>query len=55
MNLGRVFVDTGAWFALQVTDDAEHEGARESLPMLLDRSRSLVTSSAVVGETYTLL
>jgi hypothetical protein len=55
VRLGRVFVDTGAWFAVQVTDDAEHERARTALPLLVDRCRSLVTSNAVVGETYTLL
>ena len=55
MSVARVFVDTGAWFALQVTDDAEHEAARKNLPILLDRCSSLVTSNAVVGETYTLL
>lgn len=55
MRLERVFVDTGAWFALQVADDAEHEAARNNLPVLVDRCHSLVTSNAVVGETYTLL
>ena len=55
MTLGRVFVDTGAWFALQVTDDKHHPAARDTLPTLLDASRALVTSNLVVGETYTLL
>jgi predicted nucleic acid-binding protein len=55
VSLGRVFVDTGAWFAVQATDDAEHALARTTLPLLFDRCRSLVTSNAVVGETYTLL
>jgi predicted nucleic acid-binding protein len=55
VSQARVFVDTGAWFALQVTDDAQHEEARQNLPVLLDRCRSLVTSNTVVGETYTLL
>lgn len=55
MRLGRVFVDTGAWFAVQVADDAEHEPARATFPLLVDRCRSLVTSNTVVGETYTLL
>lgn len=53
--LGRVFVDTGAWFALQVIDDQHHPVARDTLPALLDTSRALVTSNLVVGETYTLL
>jgi len=53
--LGRVFVDTGAWFALQATDDVHHAIARRTLPALLNVSPSLVTSNLIVGETYTLL
>lgn len=55
MNLGRVFVDTGAWFAIQVSDDAHHSAARQVFPVILERCRSLVTSNLVIGETYTLL
>lgn len=55
MNLGRVFVDTGAWFAVQVTDDAHHDAARRAFPEILAACRSLVTSNLVIGETYTLL
>ena len=55
MTLGDVFVDTGAWFAIQATDDAHHAEARQVLPALIESSRSLVTSNLVVGETYTLL
>lgn len=55
MNLGRVFVDTGAWFAIQVADDAHHNNARRTFPALLEACRSLVTSNLVIGETYTLL
>jgi len=55
VNLGRVFVDTGAWFAIQVTDDAHHNAARRALPAILEACRSLVTSNLVLGETYTLL
>src|SRR4051812_36816032 len=54
MMLGRVFVDTGAWFALQVQDD-EHYEARRLFPVLLATCRSLVTSNLIIGETYTLL
>ena len=36
---------------LQVTDDRYHPIARETLPVLLDVSRALVTSNLVVGET----
>lgn len=55
MTLGRVFVDTGAWFAIQVVDDASHAKACTALPGIIDASQSLVTSNLVVGETYTLL
>ena len=55
MNLGRVFVDTGAWFAIQVTDDANHNAARRAFPAILEACRSLVTTNLVLGETYTLL
>ena len=55
MNLGRVFVDTGAWFAIQVSDDAHHAAARRVFPLILERCRSLATSNLVIGETYTLL
>ena len=44
VTLGRVFVDTGAWFALQVIDDEHHPVTRETLLVLLDASRALVTS-----------
>jgi predicted nucleic acid-binding protein len=50
-----VFVDTGAWFAVQVPDDHWHEQAARALRLLLDRGSSLVTTNLVVGETYTLL
>ncbi len=55
MRLGRVFVDTSAWFAIQVTDDACHEAARLVLPAVVNACRSLVTSNLIIGETYTLL
>ena len=51
----RVFVDTGAWFALQATDDRHHEHARRVFPTLLTRFQTLVTTNHVVAETYTLL
>jgi uncharacterized protein len=51
----RVFVDTGAWYALVATDDRHHRRAREILPELLRRFPALVTTNQVIGETYTLL
>lgn len=50
-----VFIDTGAFFALQARDDAHHEEARETLPRIISRGSSLVTSNLVMSETYTLL
>ncbi len=55
MSLGDVFVDTGAWFAIQAVDDEHHGEARHALPAVLQASRTLVTSNLVIGETYTLL
>ncbi len=51
----RVFVDTGAWFALQVKDDENHEAAAQALSALLAQAHTLVTTNHVIGETYTLL
>lgn len=50
-----IFVDTGAWFALQVLDDRRHREAAETLQGILARSHMLLTTNLVVGETYTLL
>lgn len=55
MTFGRVFVDTGAWFAVQVTDDRHHKAASQALPLIVEACQTLVTSNLVVGETYTLL
>jgi len=51
----RIFVDTSAWYALQIIDDANHETAKEILHELLPKCESLITSNHVIGETYTLL
>jgi predicted nucleic acid-binding protein len=51
----RIFVDTGAWYALQVQDDEWHDAATDVLRSLLTAAHILVTSNHVVGETYTLL
>lgn len=50
-----VFVDTGAWYAVQVVDDRWHDAAAQALATLLSSGVTLVTTSLVVGETYTLL
>jgi predicted nucleic acid-binding protein len=57
MTMGprRVFVDTGAWYALQVSDDEWHEAAAAALRGLIASRHPLATTNQVVGETYTLL
>jgi predicted nucleic acid-binding protein len=55
MTLGRVFVDTGGWVALQDASDRHHRSAAATLPAILLTCKSLVTSNQVVGETYTYL
>ncbi len=51
----RVFVDTGAWFAIQIRDDEWHTAAARTLRQLLAGPHTLVTTNHVIGETYTLL
>jgi hypothetical protein len=55
MTLGRVFVDTGGWVALQDASDRHHRSAVTALPAILQSCKSLVTSNQVIGETYTYL
>lgn len=50
-----IFVDTGAWYALQVTDDRLHPAAVTAFPKILAEFETLVTSTHVLAETYTLL
>ena len=50
----QIFVDTGAWIALAVEDDAHHEEAVQAYPDLLRKYR-LLTTNLVVAETYILL
>ena len=55
MGRKKVYVDTSAWYALQITDDANHRQAKEVFPVLLKAYGNLITSNHIVGETYTLL
>jgi uncharacterized protein len=50
-----LFVDTGAWFAVQTPDDRWHEAAASTLRWVVSNEVVLVTTNHVVGETYTLL
>ncbi|HYF48402.1 MAG TPA: type II toxin-antitoxin system VapC family toxin [Planctomycetota bacterium] len=47
-----IFVDTSAWYAASVHDDADHVPAREFLASFRDE---LITSDFVLDETLTLL
>ena len=47
-----VFVDTGAWFALAVSDDVDHARAGR---WLAQNREPLVTTDSVISETVTLL
>ena len=55
MNRERVFVDTGAWLAVTLLDDARHDEAARVFKELLADGARLVTTNHVVGETYTFL
>jgi hypothetical protein len=47
-----IFVDTGAWFAVAVRDDADHDSAMQWLRVNRD---PLVTTDYILSETVTLL
>lgn len=55
MGPRRVFVDTGAWYALQVSDDEWHASAVVALRELVATRHPLLITNQVVGETCTLL
>ena len=50
-----VFVDSGAWIALALTQDPLHERAREQWEALLGHGARTFTSVPVVLETFTFL
>ena len=51
----RVFVDSGAFFALQVAQDASHPAAADVFERARNEHWELTTTNAVVIETYALL
>jgi hypothetical protein len=50
-----LFVDTGAWVALQDPSDQWHGEASAALKAVLAQGHPLATTNLVVGETYTFL
>ena len=52
---GAVFIDTGAWVAVQVERDPGHPVAAHAWNHFLATRQPLVTTNLVVGETYTFL
>jgi len=55
MSLAEVFVDTSALYALFARRDRNHARARHSLLALRDERASLLTSTAVLTESYVLV
>lgn len=51
----RVFVDTSAFFAHLASEDAHHAEARALFERAARESWTLITTNAVVWETYTLI
>ena len=51
----RVFIDTGAWLAVQAQGDVHHARAASLFRTLAARKVGLVTTNFVLAETYTLL
>ena len=51
----KVFIDSGAWLALEIRNDVNHVAARKFLQILKRRRALLYTNSFVLSETYTRL
>ena len=53
--MNSIFVDTSAWYALTNGRDQNHSRAKSFFSGLTSDYGKLVTTSLVIGETYTLL
>ena len=53
--MNAVFIDTGAFVAIQIPDDRWHAQAKAALQAGVARRLPFVTTNQVIGETYTLL
>jgi uncharacterized protein len=51
----KVFVDTGAWFAIADKNDQFHRKATDYLKRIVENRNNLITSNLVVHETAMLL
>lgn len=51
----KIFVDTGAWAALAMTNDQHHKQARNLFEQLKEKSTQLITSDYVLDESLTLI
>lgn len=55
MSKKRVFVDTGAWYALSDESDQFHEKATANLQKLTADRGTLITTNLVIHETFMLI
>src|SRR3989344_8748690 len=51
----KVFIDTGAWLALEIKNDVNHRDARKFVDFIKKRRALLFTNTLVLSETYTRL
>jgi predicted nucleic acid-binding protein len=51
----KIFVDTGAWFAIADKHDQFHRKASDHIKRIVENSNNLVTSNLVIHEATMLL
>lgn len=51
----KIFLDTGAWLALEISNDRHHQQAKKHLQELIEKRAALFTNEYVLVETYTRL
>jgi predicted nucleic acid-binding protein len=55
MQKDKIFVDTGAWFALADRSDGYHPKTVAIFPRVLNEFHRLITTNLVVAESYSLI